>query len=43
MIIQVAIILSFSSCSILEKSSSNGFNSGCYKLQSQQKTTKMFI
>ena len=36
-IILVAVILFFTSCSTLEKSSTHGFNSGYYKLQSKQK------
>jgi hypothetical protein len=34
-IIQLAVILCFFSCSTLEKSSMHGFNSGYYKLQSE--------
>ena len=39
-IIQVAVIVFFTSCSTLEKTSTHGFNSGYYKLQSKQKNVQ---
>lgn len=39
-LIQIAVILTFSSCSTLEKSLTHGFNSGYYKLQSKNKNTE---
>lgn len=39
-IFQVLVILSFASCSTLERSSTHGFNSGYYKLQSKHKNSE---
>jgi len=42
-LISIAVIVFFTSCSTLEKASIHGFNSGYYKLESEKKAHKVYL